>query len=74
MVDASRITDIIGNHYARQATIEVWDEVDELRERVATLETLLRRALTEVGCLEEEKCPHWVEWHNLARKELARGS
>jgi hypothetical protein len=68
--DVKTVTGTIGAHYARQATPEVWAEVDELRRRVSALESALTRALTDVGCADEEKCPHWVEWHNIARQAM----
>lgn len=69
------MSDVVGtvhDHFERQATPKVWQEVDALRQRVAKLEAALERALTDVGCRDEEKCPHWVAWHNMARQALAK--
>lgn len=32
----------------------------------------LELALANVECVEGDKCPHWVEWHNVARAALAK--
>lgn len=36
--DPRTVVETMGSHYRRQATPEVWAEVDELRDRVAKLE------------------------------------
>jgi hypothetical protein len=47
----------IHGHYQRQATPEVWSEVDELRYLVARSEAALIRALSDVGCTTSPGTP-----------------
>lgn len=61
---------VMHGHFSRQATPEVWAEIDELRHRAAQLEAALRLALTDTGCAEQGLCEHWMNWHVVARRLL----
>jgi hypothetical protein len=62
-----------GSYDAIKRTQQIIFEYERLSRDVDLLREALTKILEDQGCLDGDKCPHWVEWHNVARAALSSG-